>query len=89
MKTKDGVVNLVRTTEDAGDLTLPHVFGGRRNVFVLLLGPRNRVIGVPAVCSSGFPHGVGKGRLILGRAAYDGVGEEYEAFGQMISDNVI
>jgi len=54
MKRKDGGDQYVRTTEDAYDLLLPLVYGSRQEHFyVILLGPRNRILGQPIEIAKG------------------------------------
>jgi len=54
MRAKDGGDQYIRTTEDAYDLLLPLVYGSRQeHFFVVLLGPRNKVLGSPIEIAKG------------------------------------
>jgi len=54
MKTKGEGDRYVRTTEDAYDILLPLVYGSRQeHFFVILLGPRNKVLGSPVEIARG------------------------------------
>jgi len=54
MRAKDGGGKYIRTTEDAYDLLLPLVYGSRQEHFyVILLGPRNKVLAQPIEIAKG------------------------------------
>ena len=53
-RAKSDDVRRIRSSEDVYDLLMPVVFGSRQeHFFVVLLGPRNRVIGLPREIAKG------------------------------------
>lgn len=54
MKNKNGSDIYIKTTEDAYDLLVPEVYGDKQErFFVVMLGPRNKVIAPPVEISKG------------------------------------
>jgi len=54
MKGKNGDSKYIRTTEDAYDLLAPEVYGDKQErFFVILLGPRNKVMAPPVEIAKG------------------------------------
>lgn len=60
MRAKDGGDKYVRTSEDLYDLLLPEVYGSKQeSFFVVLLGPRNKVLSEPIEVAKGQRDEVG------------------------------
>lgn len=54
MKIKSGDAKYIKTTEDAYDLLVPEVYGDKQErFFVILLGPRNKVMSPPIEIAKG------------------------------------
>ena len=55
MNVKDKTDKYIRTSEDVYDLLLPGLYGSRQeHFFVVLLGPRNKVLSEPIEIAKGF-----------------------------------
>ena len=54
LKSKNGDAKYIKTTEDAYDLLLPDVYGDKQErFFVVMLGPRNKVMAPPVEIAKG------------------------------------
>lgn len=54
LKSKNGDAKYIKTTEDAYDLLLPEVYGDKQErFFVVMLGPRNKVMAPPVEIAKG------------------------------------